>query len=81
MTVLVIDFGAQYAQLIARRVREAGVYSVLVKPDISAAELQKLGGAKVIIATVTNGDAMSAVQGGLGVNGTLIVMRWASQAW
>ena len=30
-----------------------------------AAELQKLGGAKVILATVTNGDAMSAVQGGL----------------
>ena len=39
-----------------------------------AAELQKLGGAKVIMATVTNGDAMSAVQGGLGVNGTLIVI-------
>ncbi len=44
-----------------------------------AAELQKLGGAKVIIATVTNGDAMSAVQGGLGVNGTLIVIG-AAQA-
>ena len=39
-----------------------------------AAELQKLGGAKVIIATVTNGDAMSAVQGVLAVNGTLIVI-------
>lgn len=39
-----------------------------------AAELQKLGGAKVILATVTNGDAMSAVQGGLAVNGTLIVI-------
>ncbi|HZL42466.1 MAG TPA: alcohol dehydrogenase [Verrucomicrobiae bacterium] len=39
-----------------------------------AAELQKLGGAKVILATVTNGDAMSAVQGGLGLNGTLIVI-------
>jgi D-arabinose 1-dehydrogenase-like Zn-dependent alcohol dehydrogenase len=39
-----------------------------------AAELQKLGGAKVILATVTNGDAMSAVQGGLGVNGTLLVI-------
>ena len=39
-----------------------------------AAELQKLGGAKAILATVTNGDAMSAVQGGLGVNGTLIVI-------
>jgi len=39
-----------------------------------AAELQKLGGAKVIIATVTNGDAMGAVQGGLGVNGTMLVI-------
>jgi alcohol dehydrogenase/propanol-preferring alcohol dehydrogenase len=39
-----------------------------------AAELQKLGGAKAILATVTNGDAMSAVQGGLGVNGTLMVI-------
>src|SRR5882757_805000 len=39
-----------------------------------AAELSKLGGAKVIIATVTNGDAMAAVLGGLGPNGTLIVI-------
>jgi D-arabinose 1-dehydrogenase-like Zn-dependent alcohol dehydrogenase len=39
-----------------------------------AAELQRLGGAKAILATVTNGDAMSAVQGGLGVNGTLMVI-------
>jgi D-arabinose 1-dehydrogenase-like Zn-dependent alcohol dehydrogenase len=39
-----------------------------------AAELQKLGGAKVIIATVTNADAMSAVLGGLGPNGGLIVI-------
>jgi len=39
-----------------------------------AAELQKLGGAKVILATVTAGEAMSAVQGGLGLNGTLVVI-------
>lgn len=39
-----------------------------------AAELQKLGGAKAIIATVTNGDAMSAVTGGLAVNGTFLVI-------
>ncbi len=38
-TVLVIDFGAQYAQLIARRVRELNVYSELVPHDITAAEL------------------------------------------
>ncbi len=39
-----------------------------------AAELQKLGGAKVILATVTSGEAMGAVQGGLAVNGTLLVI-------
>jgi D-arabinose 1-dehydrogenase-like Zn-dependent alcohol dehydrogenase len=39
-----------------------------------AAELKKLGGAKAIIATVTNGDAMAAVIGGLGPNGVLIVI-------
>ncbi len=39
-----------------------------------AAELGALGGAKVILATVTNGEAMSAVQGGLGLNGTLVIV-------
>jgi len=39
-----------------------------------AAELLKLGGARVILATATSGEAMSAVQGGLAVNGTLIIV-------
>src|SRR5262245_43710623 len=39
--VPILDFGAQYAQLIARRVREASVYSELVRPDISVEELKK----------------------------------------
>jgi alcohol dehydrogenase len=39
-----------------------------------AQELQKLGGAKVILATVTAADAMKAVIGGLGVNGTLMLI-------
>jgi D-arabinose 1-dehydrogenase-like Zn-dependent alcohol dehydrogenase len=44
-----------------------------------AAELLKLGGARVILATVTNADAMSAAQGGLGTNGTFMVLG-AAQA-
>jgi D-arabinose 1-dehydrogenase-like Zn-dependent alcohol dehydrogenase len=39
-----------------------------------AAELNKLGGARIILATATSGDAMSAVQGGLAVNGTLLIV-------
>ena len=44
-----------------------------------AAELLKLGGAKTVLATVTNGDAMSAVLGGLGVNGKLIILGAAAE--
>jgi GMP synthase (glutamine-hydrolysing) len=45
----ILDFGAQYAQLIARRVREKGVYSELVRPDIPAAELKKLNPKGIIL--------------------------------
>jgi len=43
-----------------------------------AAELVKLGGAKIILATATSGEAMSAVQGGLAVNGTLLIIGAAA---
>jgi GMP synthase (glutamine-hydrolysing) len=40
-TVLILDFGSQYAQLIARRVREAGAFSLLMAPDTPIEELNK----------------------------------------
>src|SRR5258706_8491901 len=45
----ILDFGAQYAQLIARRVRERGVYSELARPVISGAELKKLNVKGIIL--------------------------------
>jgi D-arabinose 1-dehydrogenase-like Zn-dependent alcohol dehydrogenase len=45
----------------------------------AAAELARLGGARVILATVTSGKAMSAVLGGLGVDGKLIVLGAAAE--
>jgi D-arabinose 1-dehydrogenase-like Zn-dependent alcohol dehydrogenase len=49
-------------------------YHVDNKAQDPAVELQKLGGAKVILATVTSADAMKAVLGGLGVHGKMMVI-------
>jgi GMP synthase (glutamine-hydrolysing) len=40
-TIVILDFGGQYAQLIARRVRENHVHSVIVPPDVTAEELRE----------------------------------------
>jgi len=47
--IIVLDFGSQYNQLIARRIREMGVYSELLPHEITASEIQKMGNVKGII--------------------------------
>jgi D-arabinose 1-dehydrogenase-like Zn-dependent alcohol dehydrogenase len=55
--------------------RELGAFHYIdSRAQDPAAELKKLGGARVILATVTAGEAMSAVQAGLAPRGTLIVI-------
>src|SRR3990167_3708098 len=59
--IIILDFGSQYAQLIARRVRECGVYCELVSPDITEAALKARqpqgiilsGGPETVIASHT----------------------------
>src|SRR2546425_41926 len=60
--------------------RKLGAWSYIdSKTQDPSAELLKLGGAKVVLATVTSGNAMSATLGGLGVNGKLIVLGAAAE--
>jgi len=59
-TVAVLDFGSQFAQLIARRVRELNVYSELLPHDTSLEELERRGARAIIL----SGGPMSVYDDG-----------------
>ena len=59
--ILILDFGAQYTQLIARRVREAGIYCEIHPWDVTEADVAGFGAKGIILSggpeSVTAGDA------------------------
>ncbi|HTF33253.1 MAG TPA: alcohol dehydrogenase [Myxococcota bacterium] len=69
--VAAVGRGSGNAALAKKLGADVYVDSAAAEP---AAELKKLGGARVILATAPSGKAMSALVGGLGVNGTLVVV-------
>ncbi|MEW5756426.1 MAG: glutamine-hydrolyzing GMP synthase [Pseudomonadota bacterium] len=62
--ILILDFGSQYTQLIARRVREAGVYCELRSCEVSPAEIEKFAPEGIILSggpeSVTAADTLKA---------------------
>ncbi len=64
--ILILDFGSQYTQLIARRVRECGVYSEVRAFDMTEAEIREFNPKGIILAggpeSVTGSDAPRASQ-------------------
>src|SRR6266536_195508 len=69
--VAAVGRGPDNAALAKKLGADAYIDSAATDP---AAELRKLGGASVILATAPSGKAMSALVGGLGVNGTMVVV-------
>ena len=87
--IVVLDFGSQYTQLIARRIREARVFSVVLPGTAAAQEIQKWNPAGIILSggpqSVYEREAPlpSADTRGLGLPtlGLCYGMQWMAHAW
>ena len=48
-SIVILDFGSQYSELIARRIRETEVFSMVLSNDTSAEELKQLSPKGIIL--------------------------------
>ena len=48
-TIIILDFGSQYTQLIARRIREIGVFSVVLPCDVDIAKIHSINPSGIIL--------------------------------
>ncbi|HIA05052.1 MAG TPA: hypothetical protein EYN66_24675 [Myxococcales bacterium] len=66
-TLLILDFGSQYTQLIARRVREMGVYSMVIPGDSTLDEIKSYHPKAVVLSggpsSVYDEDAPAVANG------------------
>ena len=71
-TVLILDYGSQYTQLITRRVRELGIYSVILPGDVSLERIRSFNPSAVILSggpsSVYDDGAPTLPDGFLGVS-------------
>jgi len=74
--VLVVDFGAQYAQLIARRVREAHVFSEIIGHNLTAAEIAAKNPAGIIF---SGGPASVHVDGAPSIDQGVSPVIWVAR--
>ena len=86
--IVILDFGGQYTQLIARRIREARVFSVVLPPDAPAGEIRRWNPAGIIL----SGGPQSVYEAGsprpsadptsfgVPVLGLCYGMQWLAQA-
>src|SRR5262249_27705793 len=69
--ILILDFGGQYTQLIARRVRELGVYCEIQPPDFSAQQLRAFAPKGIIL----SGGPASGGEPGAARRGPLVLLE------
>jgi len=87
-SIVILDFGGQYTQLIARRVRDARVFSVVLPPNASAEDIRRWNPAGIILSggpqSVYEADAPRPSEDptalGVPVLGLCYGMQWLAQA-